>query len=182
MILAACGAYADEIYEYNQDAYFFIETYTDIYYRYSTQLRMRHVGGIDIKSSGSGTNGGFAVGYDIENFQIAVTSAFFDAGDFNMSNFSFRFEIPACDYWIQPYLSVQVGWAHIEYDDELLYVGDDSVSYGVGIGAKFLLNKNSFAKISLNYSYMAFDDHIDALDLDVKNRGVSLSGAVGYRF
>lgn len=181
--LSVFDAWADVNYEFENEPHFFIEAYTNLYSRYLTKLRIEYVAAMDFNSSAVGTNGGFAIGYDIENFQLGLTTAFMDIGDFNVSDLAMRFEIPVCDWWIQPYAVIQIGWAHIEYDDGLAAVGDDCVSAGVGAGIRFLLNTNSFAKISVNYNRVAFHDSFEnVIDMDLKLRGLTFVGAVGYRF
>ncbi len=84
---------------------------------------------------------------------------------------------------LTPYIGANIGYANYEIDDTLIDIS--GMTYGVGAGVLFNVNKNVDIDFNLRYNLVSADDTVDISGTDVKleiESALHIGFGVNYNF
>ncbi len=161
---------------------FFVEYGISLYSNTSSEYEIDgdKVGEADTSSfNGDGTA---YVGVDFDGVQIGLAPEYSETDVEKLLGLNVRAVVPFMDGNIQPYVSVELGFANMEYDDGGIKFDDTAFAYGIGAGVKYSFNDHMNLKAGIEYQSMNFETNVNGFEYTVDTSGFALTTSIGYRF
>ncbi|MBQ8294655.1 MAG: porin family protein [Alphaproteobacteria bacterium] len=183
LALLPVTSFAEESVQQNKlNPRFFIEYGISLYSNTSAEYELDGTKITEADSSAFNGNGSAYVGIDFDGIQIGIAPEFSETETEEIFGVSLRAIVPFLDGKTQPYISAELGFANMEYDDGSLSFDDTAVAYGIGAGVKYNFNDNLSIKGGLEYQIMNFETDVNGYEYTVDTSGFAITTSIGYRF
>lgn len=166
----------------NLNPRFFVEYGVSLYSNSSNEIKFdgEKAGEADMSEFNGG--GTAYIGVDFNGIQLGIAPEYAESDTEDLLGLNIRAVVPFMDGNIQPYVSAELGFANMEYNDGGIKFDDTAFAYGIGAGVKYSFNDNMNIKFGLEYQSMNFETDIEGFEYETDMSGFAFTSSIGYRF